>query len=280
DIIQLFSNSEFGEQQFVNIDGEVRKTGKVRKYGGMTLQDLIYLSGGLKPSAEFGRLEIASIVDTDSAKQGLQPSRTMVKTYSISSNLELDTAAARIVLKPYDQVHVRKNPSFSMQQNIQILGLVNYQGYYPRLDKNERLSSYIERAGGLLENANIGGAMLYRKKNDYLREKFTNKNIPDSLSQSSRDSILLQSLEEPVSIDLYQALKEKNSKHDIVLQENDIIYIPEVNPFVTVRGKVQSPLKISYDKDHSELFYYVDKAGGLGTRPWRKRIYVTYANGR
>ena len=280
DIVQLFSTSEFGEQQFVNIDGEVRKPGKVRKYGGMTLQDLLYLSGGLRSSAEFGRLEIASIVDTDSAKQGLMPTRTAVKTYSINSNLELDTAAARIVLKPYDQVHVRKNPSFSVQQNIQILGLVRYQGYYPRLDKNERLSSYIERAGGLLENANVGGAMLYRKKNDYLREKFTNKNIPDSLSQSSRDSILLQSLEEPVSIDLYQALKEKNSKHDIVLQENDIIYIPEVNPFVTVRGKVQSPLKISYDKDHSELFYYVDKAGGLGTRPWRKRIYVTYANGR
>ena len=280
DIIQLFSTSEFGEQQFVNIDGEVRKEGKVRKYGGMTLQDLIYLSGGLRPSAEFGRLEIASIVDIDSARQGLKPTRTVVKTYSISSNLELDTAAARIILKPYDQVHVRKSPSFAMQQNIQIVGLVNYQGFYPRLDKDERLSSYIERAGGLSENANIGGAMLYRKRNDYLRQKLTSKTLSDTLSIFSRDSILLQSLEEPVSIDLYKAMKEKNSKHDIVLQENDIIYIPEINPFVTIRGKVQSPLKIAYDKDHNDLSYYIDKAGGLGTRPWRKRIYVTYANGR
>jgi protein involved in polysaccharide export with SLBB domain len=280
DVIQLFSNAEFGEQQFVNIDGEVRKEGRVKKYGGMTLQDLIYLSGGLKSSAEFGRLEIASIVDVDSAKQGLKPTRTVVKTYSISSSLELDTAAARILLKPYDQVHVRKNPSFSMQQNIQVLGLVNYQGYYPRLDKDERLSSYIERAGGLMENANIGGAILYRKKNEFLRDKLLSKTKNDSLSLSGTDSILLQSLDEPVSIDLYKALKNKNSKHDIVLQANDIIYIPEINPFVSVRGKVQSPLKIAFDKDHPELSYYIDKAGGLGTRPWRKRIYVTYANGR
>jgi hypothetical protein len=26
--------------------------------------------------------------------------------------------------------------------------------------------------------------------------------------------------------------------------------------------------------------YYVDKAGGYGVRPWRRRVFVTYANGR
>ncbi len=279
DVIQLFANSEFGEQQFVMIDGEVRKEGKVKKYGGMTLQDLLYISGGLKPSAEFGRLEIASIVDIDSAQKGLKPTRTVVKSYGILSNLELDSMAARIPLKPYDQVHVRKNPSFAMQENIQIVGLVKYQGSYPRLDKYERLSSYIERAGGLAENANISGALLYRKKTDVLREKILQKTkMPDSTRQSS-DSLLVNT-EEPVSIDLNKAMSNKGSKYDIVLQENDIVYIPEVNPFVTVQGKVQSPLKIAFDRDHTGLSYYIDKAGGFGIRPWRKRIFVTYPNGR
>ena len=67
DIIQLFAQSEFGEQQFVEIFGEVRREGKVKKYGGMSLQDLLYLSGGIKQSAEYGRLEISSIVNMDSA---------------------------------------------------------------------------------------------------------------------------------------------------------------------------------------------------------------------
>ncbi len=279
DVIQLFNNSEFGEQQFVTIDGEIRKEGKVKKYGGMTLQDLIYLSGGLKASAEFGRMEIASIVDIDSAQKGLKPTRTVVKSYSIQSNLDLDSSASKVILKPYDQVHVRKNPSFALQENIQIVGLVKYQGSYPRLDKFERLSSYIERAGGLLDNANISGALLYRKKSNYLREKILHQLKNDTANKQQQDSLLLNT-EEPVSIDLNKALQNKNSKYDVVLQENDIIYIPEVNPFVTVQGKVQSPLKIAYDKDHSSLSYYIDKAGGFGVRPWRKRIFVTYPNGR
>jgi protein involved in polysaccharide export with SLBB domain len=85
---------------------------------------------------------------------------------------------------------------------------------------------------------------------------------------------------EPVSIDLYRALKYKNSKYDIILQEGDVIFIPEINPFVNVKGIVQSPLKLTFDKEHSNVGYYIDKAGGFGIRPWRKRIYVTYANGK
>ena len=282
DVIQLFSTSEFGDAQYVFIDGEVRKEGKVRKYGGMTLQDLIYLSGGLKPSAEFGRLEIASIVDVDSAKQGLKPTRTIVRAYNINSTLELDSVAAKVVLRPYDQIHVRKNPSFSLQENVHIIGLVKYQGVYPRLDKYERLSSYIERAGGIQDNANLSGAMLYRRKGDYLRETFLTKPKKDSSGKtiSSDEHTLLNNLEQPVSIDLKMAMEQKGSQYDIVLQDNDVIYIPEVNPFISVQGKVQSPLKIAFDKDHTNLGYYVDKAGGFSLRPWRKRIFVTYANGK
>ena len=121
--------------------------------------------------------------------------------------------------------------------------------------------------------------MLYRKKSNYLKEKILHQLKSDAANKQQHDSLLLNT-EEPVSIDLNKALQNKNSKYDVVLQENDIIYIPEVNPFVTVQGKVQSPLKIAYDKDHSSLPYYIDKAGGFGVRPWRKRVFITYPNGR
>ncbi|MFM2360354.1 MAG: hypothetical protein RLY16_2347 [Bacteroidota bacterium] len=279
DVVHLFSNSEFGEQQFVEIYGEVRKPGTVRKYGGMTLQDLIYLSGGLKPSAEYGRLEISSIVDMDSAKLGIKPTRTVIKSYAIQSNLELDSVAAKVILKPYDQIHVRKNPSFELQENIRIEGLVNYPGQYPRLDKQERLSSYIERAGGVKENANIAGVMLFRKRSEMLREKIAPAPTVDSAGNPIPNNTLV-SAEEPVSIDLYMALKNKNSRHDIILQKGDLLIVPEINPFVSVQGKVQSPLKIAFEEEHKNLSYYIDKAGGYGIRPWRSRIYVTYANGK
>jgi len=282
DLIQIFSQAEFTEPEFVEIFGEVRKVGKLRKYGGMTLEDLLYLSGGLKPSAEYGRLDISSIVDIDSAQKGLKPTRTVVKSYAIQPNLTIDSVASKVLLKPYDQVFVRKNPTFELQQNIEIRGMVKYPGFYPRLNKHETLSSYIERAGGLQENANVGGAILYRHKIDMFREKFVEKPKTDSLGNIIHDSLsaTLKSLEEPVSIDLYRALKYKNSKNDIVLQEQDMIFVPEINPFITIQGAVQSPLKITYDKENTKLMYYIDKAGGFGVKPWRKRIYVTYANGK
>jgi protein involved in polysaccharide export with SLBB domain len=280
DVVQLFGTYEFTDPVFVEIFGEIRKEGKVRKTGGMTLQDLIYLSGGIKPSAEFGRLEISSIVDIDSAKEGIKPTRNIVKAYAISSNLQVDSAAAKIILKPYDQIFVRKNPTFELQQNIEIKGLIKYPGLYPRLDKYEKLSSYIARAGGFKDNADLGGAVLLRRQTENFRERIVRQPKYDNIGNLIADSSEVSIIDEPVSIDLYKALKNKNSKFDIVLQANDVIFIPEINPFVTVKGRVQSPLKISFDKEHTNVRYYLDKAGGLGVRPWRGRIFVTYANGR
>ncbi|MBK8493548.1 MAG: SLBB domain-containing protein [Chitinophagaceae bacterium] len=285
DQVLFFNNNEFSDRQYVEIFGEVRKEGRINKYGGMTLQDLLYLSGGIKQSAEFGRIEISSIVDLDSAKGMQQPTRTILRTIKIMPNIEMDSISKHIILRPYDQVYVRKNPTFELQQLVQINGLVQYSGPYPRLSKYERLSSYIERAGGIKENADLSGAILYRKKTQYYRENVANKvaSLTDSIGSIVLDSArasISEVSKEPVSIDLARALKYKNSKYDIILQEGDVIFIPEINPFVNVKGTVQSPLKLTFDKEHTNVGYYIDKAGGYGIRPWKKRIFVTYANGK
>lgn len=285
DQVMLFNANSFSDRQYVEIFGEVRKEGKVNKYGGMTLQDLLYLSGGLKQSAEYGRIEIASVLDLDSAKREQTPTRVILKQIKVSPNLDIDSASANIVLKPYDQIYVRKNPTFELQQLVQINGLIKYPGPYPRLSKYERLSSYIERAGGIKENADLGGAILYRKKVQYFRDNITKHaaSLTDSLGGIILDSVktdLSAVSQEPVSIDLFKAMKYKNSKYDIVLQEDDVVFIPEINPFVSVKGTVQSPLKLTFDKEHTNLLYYIDKAGGYERRPWKSRIYVQYANGK
>ncbi len=279
DMILLFAMSEFADEAYVEIYGEVRKEGKMRKYGGMTLQDLLYLSGGIKQSAEYGRLEISSIIDIDSARQGLKPTRTIVKAYSIKDNLKIDSVASTIILKPYDQVFVRKNSTFELQQNVELKGLIKYPGLYPRLNKYEKISSFIERAGGFKDNANLGGAVLIRKNNSNLREKAIGTLKYDSIG-NVMEGLRIENIDDPVSIDLYKALKNKNSKYDIILQEGDVVFIPEINPFVTIKGRVQAPLRIPFDKEHTGLPYYIDKAGGFGVRPWRNRVFVTYANGR
>ncbi|MEO6329462.1 MAG: SLBB domain-containing protein, partial [Ginsengibacter sp.] len=282
DVIEIFDRNQFAERQFVTIEGEVRSPGTLPKYGGMTLKDVIYLSEGLKPSAEFGRIEISSIVDMDSAQEGLKPTQTVVRSYSILPNLALDSVTEKVIIKPYDQVFVRKNPNFELQQNVMIQGLVKYEGTYSRLNKYEKISSYIDRAGGLKDNANLAGAMLYRNKNIGLRDTLYRNRQTKYLKDSSGnivDSVVFNP-SEPISIDLYRALKYTGSKYDLILQEGDVVFIPEINPVVSIKGAVQSPLKVYFDKEHTNLSYYINKAGGFGERPWRKRIYVTYANGK
>lgn len=282
DVIEVFNRNQFSDKQYVTIEGEVRKPGKYQKYGDMSLKDLLYFANGLKPSAEFGKIEVASIVDVDSSQRGLKPTKTVINTYSIATNLALDPVTENVKLKPYDQVFIRKNPTFNLQKNVNIDGRVKYPGVYPKLDDNERLSSFIERAGGLVDNSNAAGAMLYRVRNTGARENTLQKNQAKFLRDPAGKIIdsVLSDPSEPVSIDLEKALKSKDSKYDLVLQEGDIIYVPEINPIVTITGAVQSQLKIYFDKGHTSLGYYIDKAGGFGIRPWRKRIYVTYASGR
>ena len=283
DIIEVFNRNQFSDKQFVTIEGEVRKPGKYQKYGGMSLKDLLYFADGLKPSAEFGKIEVSSIVDIDSSQRGLKPTKTIINTYSINSNLILDSLTEQIKLKPYDEVFVRKNPTFHLQENVKIDGQVKYPGTYSKLENNERISSFIERAGGLKDNSNVEGAILYRMPAKDVRENpLFKRNLAKYVKDA--DGKIIDSVafdpSEPVSIDLEKALKYKNSESDMVLEEGDIVYVPKANPIVTIEGAVQSQLKIYFDNQHTKLGYYIDKAGGFGVRPWRKRIFVTYANGR
>ena len=171
-----------------------------------------------------------------------------------------------------------------MQQNIEIKGLVKYPGFYARLSKTERLSSFIERAGGIANNADVSGAFLVRRQQKYLTDpQMIKPNIKlDSSGKPIKDSLPLQIRykDDPVSIDLRKALKKKNSRFDIILQENDLVFIPEINPFVSITGKVQSPLKVPFDNRNKRIKYYIDKAGGFGYKPWKRRVFVTYANGK
>nr|MBA2248796.1 SLBB domain-containing protein [Chitinophagaceae bacterium] len=88
DVIQIFNRNRFADKEFVSIEGEVRNPGTFPRFGNMTLKDIIYFANGIKPSAEFGRIEVSSIVDIDSAQNGLKPTRTTVTSYNIQPNLE------------------------------------------------------------------------------------------------------------------------------------------------------------------------------------------------
>ena len=278
DIIELFSRYQFDDKKSISIGGEVRKPGTYAKYGDMTLKDLLYFANGLLPSAEFGMIEISRVMEYDSSGKYLVPVSNKTFTYSVNRDLALDSETEDIQLMPFDQVIVRRNPGFNLQQNVRITGEVLYPGQYPKLTPGETLTSFVARAGGLRPNANLSGALLYR-----VRDSVSNKINPLSRSIAALADSLRGTSQEPnadyVAIDLAKALQDPGSKYDLAMVAGDVLYIPPVNPVVTIQGVVQNNFKVFFEKGKTGARYYIDQAGGFSQRPWRKRIFVTYANG-
>ena len=68
----------------------------------------------------------------------------------------LSDEAKEFILQPFDQIFVRENPDFEAARNIILSGEVKYPGTYTLLSKDEKISSVIQRAGGLTNYAYHG----------------------------------------------------------------------------------------------------------------------------
>ena len=250
DALKIYSNSDFQDVPFVTINGLVRSPGNYILSGKRTLKDLLYISGGMKGEAEYNQVEISSIISIEDAKRKNIPIKTIIKQYSLDPILENDTVAEKIELRPYDEVFVRKNPDFSYQKNVTILGQVKYPGLYSKKEEKERISSLIRRAGGLLPTANVKGATFKR-----------------------------ESIGAVILIDLATAIKRPSSKYDIILNEGDELTIPVLDEVIKITGDVQVPVNVFFDRENVDFKYYINLAGGFGERPWKRKSTVKYANG-
>jgi protein involved in polysaccharide export with SLBB domain len=249
DNISILSTKDFETQYFIDVLGNVRKPTRFKYTKNIKLKDALLLAGGLNMDAENGRIEISNIIDSVN-QYNIKTKGSNVKIISINSNLEIDEISENIVLKPLDRIYVRKKIEFINQEFVQVFGELNYVGEYPLIEQNERISSVIKRAGGVKKIAYPEGAKLYRE------------NIG------------------AVVIDLPKILQKNNSKEDLILKGGDLLIIPTLSEIVSVRGEVQQPINIKFDKSNTNINYYIQNAGGYGVAPWKKRINIRYQNGR
>jgi hypothetical protein len=175
-----------------------------------------------------------------------------------------DPSVANVPLQPFDQVVVRNIPEFGLQKMVNVQGEVMYAGPYGLTDKNEKLLSLLNRAGGLTLEAFPSGATLYRQQ--------------DNIGY--------------IVIRLEEALKNPNSPSNIILKDGDIIEIPKTKDIVSIRGatrtselypdKILEGGKVNVAFDGAKTaWYYVDKyAAGVGNEGRRRLISVEHPNGQ
>ena len=265
----------------ITIFGEVARPGEFPFAENTTLEDIIIQAGGLKESASTVRVDVSRRIKNSKGTETPNEIGEMFH-FALKEGFVIDGEPG-FKLKPYDQVFVRKSPAYQPQINVKVNGEILYEGTYALTQKTERLSDLVQKAGGITPYAYVKGARLVRKIND--EERMRMQSVLDMAKNTAEgsDSIDVNKLELGniyyVGIDLEMALANPKSDADLVLREGDELIIPEFNNTVKISGAVMYPNTVSFASKKT-LSYYIEQAGGYGTRAKKSKAYIVYMNGQ
>lgn len=277
DSVHIPSVFDIREKSYVIIHGQVARPGVYPYTDNIRLEDLIIQAGGILESGSMARINIARrIKDTVAHVNNNLLSQTF--RFSIGKDGALPDSVQNFKLAPFDQVFVRKAPSYSPQQLVSIEGEVNYPGRYPITNRNERISDIIRQAGGLNAQAYLKGASLIRKKTSLLLHQKAIETVYASSRQEKSKILSLNNKYNVIGLDLEKILKGPGSSADLIVQPGDSIQILKKSQTVTVSGAVYKPNVIPYVTGMS-LKQYISSAGGFTHDAARRNVYVIYANG-
>ena len=218
DVITIFSINDLSEEGYVEISGEVSNSGVYPYSKNISLIDLILSAGGFKDNATGKRVEITRRVSNENSNNEILSKVIIV---NLSKDLEGIIENDNFKLSPFDQVIVRKNPNFYIQQYANIEGEVMYPGKYAISSKNDRISDLLERAGGLKKFAYEKGATLIRLTEFSEPESDVQKKINDLINLKAKvlnKEVLSESdisLVERLDKDLKNLNLEKNNNQNL-----------------------------------------------------------------
>jgi polysaccharide export protein len=272
DSLFIFSNDNIKNKQFVRIEGAVKNPTSIPFMEGLKAEDLIIMAGGFTEGADASTIHLSRQVNDENFK-------TISEVQHISLSPDLKVSSGSVTLQPNDIVTVRYQKGYSAQQLIKIEGEISFPGHYSILTKDERISDFIERAGGITPYAYLKGATLIRKMKD-LSDKEQIKQLQEL--NNATNEIKIEKIgndnEYRVGINLEKIMKNKNSYQNLILKNEDILIIPSEKQTVEVKGLVLAPSLVQYEKGKT-LKSYVNNAGGFANNARKRAAYVMYANG-
>tara|TARA_B100000686_G_scaffold183654_1_gene190525 strand:+ start:34 stop:1503 length:1470 start_codon:yes stop_codon:yes gene_type:complete len=272
----------------VSIGGEVASPGNYPLEPGMKISDLVRAGGGLTEAAYGLEAELVRYGSSNNFSR-----QSEILTIDLQDSLQ-DIATANIVLSSHDYLNIKVVPNWNEQQVVELIGEVNFPGIYP-LVEGETLRGVLERAGGLTEAAFPDGVL-------FIREELIEREAEQLENVANRLEADLQSLSidpqatqaviagtglvnrlrntEPVGrlvINMDDVLNNEN-KYEILLKNNDRLYVPPLSQEITVLGEVQFPTSHIY-QEGLDRDAYVSMSGGTTENSDESRIYIVHANG-
>lgn len=277
DELYIPSKYDLSDAGTLTISGEVADPCTIVYAENMTLEDLIIRAGGLLESASLARVDVIRRVKNANATVAAEEISKMF-SFSVKDNYVIEGENG-FKLQPYDEVIVRRSPSYNNSRYVNITGEINFPGKYPLTKREERLTNLLEKAGGVTDYAYLKGARLVRRVN---KEELARMKSALQSSITSTDSILVNTLDAKttyyVAINLDKAINNPGSVYDVVLREGDELILPVYPSTVRVDGSVLSPNEVTYEPGKS-VSYYIEQAGGYSDNAKKRKKYMIAMNG-
>ena len=296
DVLFIPFRTETLNERTLTIHGEVQMPGIYEYAEDETVEDFILQAGGLTDAASTARVDVSRRISDPGATQASDEIANMY-SFVVKNGMVVDGDRS-FTLEPYDEVYVRRSPAYQPQRNVLIEGEVLFPGNYALTTKNQRISELVKAAGGVTDQAYVRGARIERVMTE--DEKFRNRQVLDLVRQKgqnagldmvmqdeeaadydinqARDSVENDTVRYSVGIELDKALANPGSDYDVTLKEGDRLIVPEYNGTVKINGNVMYPNTVAYS-DGKRYKWYVNQAGGFGSRAKKSRTFVVYQNG-
>jgi len=265
DSLFIYSKLDFVESKSVSIDGAVKRPGEFEYDESLTIRDIITLAGGLQFSASKKRIDIFRLEFEDDKK-----------TSVLAANLELDennnVIGQNYEVQPFDKIYVRRAPEFEEQRIMNITGEVKWPGKYSLIEENEKLSSIIERAGGLTDEAFPLGATVFRYAN---QTGFVIVDLEDAMKNPDGFNNIILSVGDQINIPKKKVLVSLEG--ELKLHE---LYINDASRYIESDTLFQNKITAPFEPGKNAKYYIDEYGGGIGKKGKKHLISVRYANGK
>lgn len=297
DHLKIYTKSEVQDTPTVKVIGAVRRPGEYPLTTGLTLKELITIAGGPASDAYSG---VSNIVRRTQTSEGKHYDVSLIP-FNLRNVLE-GGMCGQISLRNFDQVVVKKVQS--LQVSVKIEGQVQFPGTYI-LPEGSKISDLVKAAGGILNDADLRAAAFRRKRVkdqqhfslDHLfastEQKFSMARDyitrDGNVSESVASQLNLQSLQKlAINMRRFQAYGRvvvdmrddyfPESYDNLVLEDDDMLFIPKRLNSIVVVGEVFSPSAFVWHPGMS-VHDYLLKSGGVQRFSDPDSIYLIMANG-
>jgi protein involved in polysaccharide export with SLBB domain len=276
------------EESRMSFFGSVKAPGDYFVMPGISLGQALKVAGGPAIRADLSAVEITTTRFDPMQGTSLTDRRMVMLSPENLKNVKLG---------PFDVVRVRRVYTDRIAGSVSIMGEVKYPGQFD-LKRGERLSSLMERAGGLTSVAYPYGA-IFTRESAALAEKEARNKLVDRMENelgeivASGDlqsggaqflsNLIVRMKQAPtigrVTITAGPAVMMANSGNDLILEPGDRLVIPPRPSSVVVVGEVLSPSGYGFEP-RLDGRDYIRLAGGFARSADKKRAFVIMPDGK